>query len=158
MAESSELSVCSGLGLVCFSTVSEASSGRISPVCSSGNMVSSTSSSGSPRTARQPADLTTTPLMVNISPPADKVTSVISLTQHGKKASSRRAATCSSCDRPSGRFSVMRSAWWSVTLASSTGRRLSGASGRTDAVAVKRGYCRRSIMREGISSKTSSDI
>ena len=62
---------------------------------SPGNVVSSPSSSGSPRTARQPADLMTVPLRVNIPPPADKVTSVISLTQCGEKASSRRAATIS---------------------------------------------------------------
>ena len=59
------------------------------------DVVSSASSSGSPHTARQPADLMTALLRVNISPPADKATSVISLTQHGKKASSRRAATIS---------------------------------------------------------------
>ena len=39
-----------------------------------------------------------------------------------------------------------------------TGRRLSGVSRKADAMAAKRGYCCKSVMREGISSKTSSDI
>ena len=93
--ESRLLSVCNGLGLVCFSNSSIPESGKLSPSCMAGKVALSSPSSFSPNTARHPADLITDPLTVKSDPAHSSVTLVTSLTHFSEKASNIRPAISS---------------------------------------------------------------
>ena len=97
IAANSELSVCSGLGLVCFSNKSTPESGNMLPSWSSGSMAFSPSSaiSGSLNIPRQPGIFITDPLTVKSVSSAESRTEVTSFTHLPEKASSIRPATSS---------------------------------------------------------------
>lgn len=94
IAESRELSVWMGLGLVCLRSASQPLTGRRSFLSSAGNaaVVSSGRSSGSRRTLRQPPSLTTVPLATNSIPPHSSRAVDTSLMQALPKASTIRQA------------------------------------------------------------------